>query len=373
MSILVAPASAAERKPTVAIPKAAGSTISGTVVVRARPRRARAAVRAVHFYVDGKERGSDRRPRYEYRLRSGRLSNGRHRLTVRAVYADGRAATRTKVVAVRNPTAARRRPAQTIPSKAPADPNAPIPLSPGQQSPPGQPPTTTSPPRPPPQPPTEPVAPPAIDGGSLTRDFELGNLVGWQLVQRVSEDRIQTVRSPVRQGVFAARFEVRHGDHVNGEQNSRAELGYTTDMASEGQEQTYSWSTLLASDYPSAQTWQDLVQWKNEGTGSPPLQIKVEGETISLAAGSQLNWRKLWSSPLVRGEWLDFTFRVKWSSDPNVGWVELWYRGRQVLERYPMATLYPGLRNYLKLGLYRDASITETGVVYHDDVRVSTR
>ncbi len=55
-----------------------------------------------------------------------------------------------------------------------------------------------------------------------------------------------------------------------------------------------------------------------------------------------------------------------------MGWIEASYEGQQVLARYPMATLYPGLKNYLKVGLYRDSSITQTGVVYHDDLTISS-
>jgi hypothetical protein len=142
-------------------------------------------------------------------------------------------------------------------------------------------------------------------------------------------------------------------------------------MASEGEELTYSWSTMFAPDYPSSPYWQDFLQWKNEGTGSPPLQMKVEGEQISIQAGSQVNYSKLWSTPLVRGQWLDFSVRVHWSQDPAKGWVEATYNGQQVLSRTPLATLYPGLRNYLKIGLYRHRDITAPGTVYHRDLRVT--
>jgi hypothetical protein len=196
-----------------------------------------------------------------------------------------------------------------------------------------------------------------------------GTLSSWNLVQRVSEDRIRIADAPGADGQ-AGRFEVRYGDHVNGETNSRAELGWTADMASEGEELSYSWSTMFAPDFPSANTWQVFLQWKNEGTGTPPLGLSVKGEQIHIDTGPQFNYAKLWSTPLVRGKWLDFSVRVHWSQDPAKGWVEATYNGQQVLSRTPLATLYPGLRNYLKMGLYRAAAVSGTGVVYHDRLRV---
>jgi hypothetical protein len=35
-----------------------------------------------------------------------------------------------------------------------------------------------------------------------------------------------------------------------------------------------------------------------------------------------------------------------------------------------MQTLYTGLENYFKVGLYRHNDVPGTGVVYHDDVRI---
>jgi len=280
-------------------------------------------VRNVGFYVDGRRVFLDRAPRW--RVPGGvdtrRLSNGRHRLRARALFRNGATRVSEKVITVRN-----RQP-------------APIPVDPS--------------------PPTDLIA---------QLGFESGDLSSWQLVQRASEDRIRVVDSPVTAGSRAARFEVRPGDDVGG---ARAELGYTNNMASEGQERTYSWSTLLPSDYPIVDKWQDIVQWKNEGTGTPPLQIGIRGDQIGLAGGPQVNYRWPWKTTLERGKWLDFTVRIKWSSNAQVGWVEAWYEGQKVLERYPMATLYPGLENYFKLGLYRDSSISQTGVVFHDAVVIS--
>lgn len=69
---------------------------------------------------------------------------------------------------------------------------------------------------------------------------------------------------------------------------------------------------------------------------------------------------------MVRGVWHDFTWHVKWSSDPNQGFVELYYNGDLVVPLTNCATMYPGMQVYLKQGLYRNANIVPDGIVFHD-------
>jgi hypothetical protein len=79
-----------------------------------------------------------------------------------------------------------------------------------------------------------------------------------------------------------------------------------------------------------------------------------------------------WSAPLVRGVWHDFIVHVRWSADPKVGFIELWYDGSKVLEKKYLATAYSGQDNFFVQGLYRDASIQATAVVYHDGTTIAT-
>jgi hypothetical protein len=185
----------------------------------------------------------------------------------------------------------------------------------------------------------------------------------------MASDRISSVPATSGRTGNAARFEIRGGDLLSG--SARAELAYWDQKATEGDELIYNWSTRFAADYPSSAAWQSVVQWKNDGTGSPPLHIGIWGDQLRLEAGPQHNWKTMWETPLVRGQWLNFTARIKFSSDPAVGWVELWYGGQLVLPRTPTQTLFPGLANYFKVGLYRDAAISGTGVVFHDGVRIA--
>jgi hypothetical protein len=201
-------------------------------------------------------------------------------------------------------------------------------------------------------------------------DFETGNTSQWTSQQAVAPDRLRVVTSPVDQGKHALRVEVRQGDDPINASGDRAELVRSNPLEVEGNERFYAWSTMWPANYPSVKTWQLFAQWHHTGlNGSPPMELIINGEQISLRVGAQTT---VWQAPLVRGPWHRFVFHVKWSSNPQVGFVELWYDGQLVLPKRMIATMYPGQSNYLKLGLYRNDIITETGVIFHDGMVVGT-
>ena len=201
-------------------------------------------------------------------------------------------------------------------------------------------------------------------------DFETGSLSQWDLVQAAAADRIRVVPDLVRQGRFATRFEVRDGDNKGGE---RAELARTDMKEKPGTEYFYGWSTHFAPNFPSTGGWQEIIQWKGDNSGSPPLAVDVDNNVLKLQAGPQASDRTpLWKTTLERGRWLDFVVHVKWSPDAKVGFVEMWFNGAKVLERRSLNTMYPGKDNYLKQGLYRSTNVSGPSVLWHDGMRVGT-
>jgi hypothetical protein len=236
--------------------------------------------------------------------------------------------------------------------------------------------------------PPAPAAPPAfraldtLPGTELLRaDYETGNLSQWGAYQRVAADRISVVQSPVRQGKFAARFEVRNGDNPIG-YGDRAEVQVGTNE-SEGAERWYAWSTMFASDFPRTSAWQVVSQWHANADGSPPLAFFAENDSLVLEAhrfsgpGSPIDIKDIWTGPMRRGQWQDIVIHVKWSGSDSVGFVELWIDGVQQrfddgsTRRY-IRTLTPGVGAYFKQGLYRQSGIPGTGVIYHDGFRMSS-
>jgi uncharacterized protein (TIGR03382 family) len=200
-------------------------------------------------------------------------------------------------------------------------------------------------------------------------DFETQDLSQWTKVDGLLS-RMTVVSSPIRQGRYALRTELRNGDFAsNGNRNEIVR----SDALTEGLEEYYAWSTMFDASYPSASSWQVFTQFHHSGCcGSPPLEFDIDGETLALDSNVRSPQVTLWSAPLVRSVWHDFVFHVIWSANPDLGLVELWYDGKKVIAAKAWQTLYPGQTNYLKQGLYRDASIQPTAVVYHDGMTVGT-
>ncbi len=195
---------------------------------------------------------------------------------------------------------------------------------------------------------------------AFTGNFETGNLTQWTKYQAASSARVRTLTSPVAQGHYAARFEVRHGDLAAS--GNRAEVVHGTPEV-EGNERYFSWSTMFDANYPIQNAWQLFTQWHHSGpNGSPPIEFGIYGSSIKLTRNGSTT---LWTAPLVRGKWHKFVAHIKFSASASVGFIEVYYDGVKVMKKN-YATLYPGQTDYLKQGLYRSASIQPTGVIYHD-------
>ena len=201
-------------------------------------------------------------------------------------------------------------------------------------------------------------------------DFESGTVGQYSSSQRVSADRLQVVQNPVTQGRYALKATVRQGDNPINASGNRNELVYMG-PEKEGSEYYYRWQVMFAPDFPSVNTWQVFTQWHHNGCcGSPPVEFFVKGEQMRLTLTDSVT---PWTAPLVRGQWQDFVFHVKWSSGDSTGFVELWHNGKLVLSKYKHATMYPGDGIYLKLGLYRSDTVVPVGIVYHDGFTMGTQ
>lgn len=226
-----------------------------------------------------------------------------------------------------------------------------------------------------------PKQPAALGGMELQRaDFETGDFTQWDGKNVVADRSARIVRSPVRQGRYSARFEVRRGDNPIGF-GDRAQVALGTDE-SEGQVRAYRWSTLFAKSFPTYDGWQVVAQWHAKADGSPPLAFYVDRDSLILKAnrfsspGRRIDEVELWRGPLLRGRWRDIGVRARWSGSDARGWVELWIDGRrQRLDdgslRRRIRTMYPGIENYFVLGYYRQFGLRGTGIVYHDGFRMT--
>lgn len=220
-------------------------------------------------------------------------------------------------------------------------------------------------------------------------DMETGDL------SQFKEDRSGNVAGGARRPVVVTDPEfVRDGDHavrltIPGKSNgngiccgSRSEIEPDIRALRPGDELYFGFSTLLGDGFPTEASWQVITQWKNDGDGSPPLELSIENGRYSLSggadhpAGGQAFIEPI--GPATTGRWVDWVFHIKFSPDPDVGFVEIWQGDDLVLPRYQpdTGTLYPDTEDegtsYVKTGYYRNGDISAPGTIYFDSWRIGT-
>lgn len=157
----------------------------------------------------------------------------------------------------------------------------------------------------------------------------------------------------------------------------RAEIEPNVDNFTEGQDRYFRMTVRLAPGFPvNTDTWQLITQFKNEGDGSPPLELRVGNGNYVLSGGADApggskNFDQT-IAPAVVGKVTTLVLHVKFSSKRSEGVVDAWVDGQKKVSGFhpPAGTLYSGDSSYWKLGLYRDRSIDQTATYELSDARV---
>jgi hypothetical protein len=222
---------------------------------------------------------------------------------------------------------------------------------------------------------------PAFGGHVLWNgDFERGLLTQYEDApwNFVGAPAAALVTSPVAQGTYAAKFVLPPGVARN-ELVARS----PADSLVNGQTRFFAWSVYLPSDFVFDRRWRLIAQWKNDGTGSPPVEFMLWGNRWRLEGGwnggdnaDTSDLRVAWAGRALRGRWTRFVagirFRAGTPSEPYQGCITLWRDGVRVLRRTPFKTLYIDRESFLKVGVYRDAGIRTTDAIYQDGWKMGT-
>ncbi|MGY2066402.1 polysaccharide lyase [Blastococcus sp. SYSU DS0619] len=212
-----------------------------------------------------------------------------------------------------------------------------------------------------------------------------GDLSDWSELHVARPEQVQVVDEPVRPGYeYSAQFSARPGDFTFGVDTTiRGEVRSTigeTGVPDEGDVQWYSWSTYFPEDFLWDGGGQFLIytQWHqtaNEGSPNvdlwvtdgpdPEIRLSVRGGVLGQEAAQYTAVYDL--GPLEKGEWLDHTVRIEWSTDPAEGNVQVWIDGEQRVNAVA-ANLFEGQSVYLKQGIYAASNTRREHTLYFTDV-----
>ena len=250
-------------------------------------------------------------------------------------------------------------PAPTTPTPAPV-PATPVPTTPAPTTP------TPAPTTPVPTTPVPPVVVAPAPAPLWSSDFTGSGLARYRSTpwNVVGAPPPVLVASPVTPGARALQVTMPGG-------GTRAEVEPAVREFVEGDDLWFGYSVRLAPDFPTqVTTWQLISQWKNAGTGSPPLEITVGRGNLALSGGyghpAEPRRSEVVIGPAPRGARIDLVVHVRFSRDPARGTVDVWQNGVPAVVGFHPAggTLYPtstastaSLPSYWKTGLYRDSAI----------------
>jgi len=205
-------------------------------------------------------------------------------------------------------------------------------------------------------------------------EFETQGFPEWYV--QALPNRARIVHGSPYEGRANARFEVRPGDVEPDTGSQRAEVSGPT--FHEGEDLYVRTAFRVPPGNTFRGPWQLIQQFHDESdSGSPGTAVFLTSDQrVRVGAGdsSQIDWT---SKPLQTNRWYELVYRVNFSRDPSVGFVEVWFDGsRQRLGngRYRDygATMHLS-EAYLKTGIYRSQYSTGVSLIEDDSVVVIRR
>ena len=207
-------------------------------------------------------------------------------------------------------------------------------------------------------------------------DFDTGDTSQWE--RETAEDYSLTITDDGPGHPTAGRFELRDDDTpVDDGERSEVKTPDRFDVF-DGEERWYSFSMKFDQLPEEAGGWCIPMQWHGAdedgeaADGSPQLNLECSDDgNLYLRVGDETD---LLIGSLDPGTWHSYVIHVKFSTDPDLAFQEVFRDGRLVVPktRLDQANMDTP-RAYLKLGIYRDRELSNTTVVWHDDLVVMAR
>jgi hypothetical protein len=194
-------------------------------------------------------------------------------------------------------------------------------------------------------------------------DFETGDLSQWSYL--LNKRGLSVVGSPAADGRHAGRIEIQPGDLWSNGLN-RVELQYKPprEIVAEGRRSCFAWSFFLPA--PLAPDRHQIGYWESYPSYHQIMSFEVRGQDIAFVTRLPAE-RIQWTAPgvVTPQVWHRIAMCARWSTDPAVGAVDVWFDGRKVVDHAAARTLWDN-PNFVQIGILRDVA-AGTEVMFLDD------
>jgi hypothetical protein len=200
-----------------------------------------------------------------------------------------------------------------------------------------------------------------------TSTFESGSIAPeWTPSINATALNVQVLAEQVYTGKYACKITVHPSDRFNTQ--NRVDIAHQSKLTGEGKDMWMSGHYLMLAD---AGVRNEFYFWESSGSYQNMIDFWVEpktggGTTIGFGTGA-LGVNKLWSADFPIGKWHQIGLHVHWSVNPQIGAVDVWFDGQQVLTATKAQTMADGNPLYLQTGLHRKTWGTVVDTIYLDD------
>ena len=207
---------------------------------------------------------------------------------------------------------------------------------------------------------------PAAHAAALwSSGFETNSLSEWDY--ELNPEGLSVVTDPVAAGQYALRAELT-SETVWDNGIFRTELQYkpTKSRVSEGAETYFGWSIYLPAPLPAGDY--QLGYYETGSTYNQVFSLHAEGADVALYVNhrGEGSPHKV-AGVLTTGAWHRIVYHVKWSADPAIGFVDLWWDGVKVVTQAKGETFVDDDPAVIQLGLLKNPPAPPQAVVLYVD------
>ena len=200
-------------------------------------------------------------------------------------------------------------------------------------------------------------------------DFETGDVSQWDgstATKTGNRDNLIFVSDSVADGKKAAKITLRDDIIFEPYNQSRVEVKHVGLHTLDGEDSYFAWSFMVPKD---AEIRSNIGYWESTPTSKNTMTFFIEpaqggGTNLKFGTGD-LGQTVRWTVKLELSKWHRLALHNHWSQDPNVGKVDVWYDGTQVVTGASVAKRDVN-KLFFQMGLHRSDPSPPVQDIYID-------